>query len=401
MALTKVSRGLLSTGIVDNSNATAITLNADESATFSGGVDVTGTATMGGLTVDGNDSYTSNIKFDYGASAPTYFSNWGYKSSSEGNKVFLTITDGGAAKDVLVANYNGNVGIGTSSPSTKLHLGGTAPGDSIIRQDSTVSGTNWEIGEREAGKWQIFEDDSDSVVATFTSTGNVGIGVSSPQRTLVLGKGDSTGVQTQYTNSTTGAALGDGFTVGIDGSENAEFWNFENTNMLFATNGSERMRITSAGGIEIPNQNAINELTFTGTEFTNVLSASISGFQLGTTGAGYLSFITNNQERLQITLGGAIYANQQYIGGFGAISTSGTASFDHSSNARAGNAYTLLQGTATGGPGGTAYYHVFNYEYGSKNGTSNMTQLAYGYNDTKAYMRWRYSGTWGSWVALH
>jgi len=31
MALTKVSRGLLSTGIVDNSNATAITINADES----------------------------------------------------------------------------------------------------------------------------------------------------------------------------------------------------------------------------------------------------------------------------------------------------------------------------------------------------------------------------------
>ena len=101
MALTKVSRGLLSTGIVDNSNATAITIDSSE-----------------------------------------------------------------------------NVGIGTSSPSTKLHLGGTAPGDSIIRQDSTGSGTNWEIGEREAGKWQIFEDDSDSVVATFTSTGNVGIGTS-------------------------------------------------------------------------------------------------------------------------------------------------------------------------------------------------------------------------------
>ena len=69
------------------------------------------------------------------------------------------------------------------------------------------------------------------------------LGVSAPTRRLVLGKGDSTGVQTQYTNSTTGAALGDGFTVGIDGSENAgEFWNFENTNMLFATNGTERMR---------------------------------------------------------------------------------------------------------------------------------------------------------------
>jgi hypothetical protein len=67
-----------------------------------------------------------------------------------------------------------------------------------------------------------------------------------PTRSLVLGKGDSTGVQTQYTNSTTGTALGDGFTVGIDGSENAELWNFENTNMLFATNAGEAFRITAA-----------------------------------------------------------------------------------------------------------------------------------------------------------
>jgi len=55
MALTKVSRGLLSTGIVDNSNATAITLNADESATFAGAIAVTGTATASEMTVADTD----------------------------------------------------------------------------------------------------------------------------------------------------------------------------------------------------------------------------------------------------------------------------------------------------------------------------------------------------------
>ena len=88
----------------------------------------------------------------------------------------------------------GNVGIG-ATPSTKLHLGGTAPGDSIIRQDSTASGTNWEIGERAAGKWQIFEDDTDSIVATFMSSGNVGIGTDSPSTVLdvngLLGVGNA------------------------------------------------------------------------------------------------------------------------------------------------------------------------------------------------------------------
>ena len=76
----------------------------------------------------------------------------------------------------FIVEDSGDVGIGVTTATTKLHIGGTAPGDSIIRQDSTVSGTNWEIGERAAGKWQIFEDDGDTIVATFTSTGEVGIG---------------------------------------------------------------------------------------------------------------------------------------------------------------------------------------------------------------------------------
>jgi hypothetical protein len=105
-----------------------------------------------------------------------------------------TTLDAGLTVDtttLVVDATNNRVGIGTASPSTKLHLGGTAPLDSIIRQDSTSSGTNWEIGERSAGKWQIFEDDNDSIVATFMSTGRVGIGTESPDNKLHIYAGDS------------------------------------------------------------------------------------------------------------------------------------------------------------------------------------------------------------------
>jgi hypothetical protein len=68
----------------------------------------------GPVGVDGNNAYTAKTRFTYGSSAPTYFSDWGYKSSSDGNKVFLTITDGGSAKDVLVADFRGNVGVGVA-----------------------------------------------------------------------------------------------------------------------------------------------------------------------------------------------------------------------------------------------------------------------------------------------
>ena len=108
-----------------------------------------------------------------------------YRLKSDSTDYFRINKNG--VGDKLVISGGGDVGIGISVPTTKLHIGGTAPGDSIIRQDSTVSGTNWEIGERAAGKWQIFEDDGDTIVATFMSSGNVGIGTDSPTSPTSVG----------------------------------------------------------------------------------------------------------------------------------------------------------------------------------------------------------------------
>ena len=159
---------------------------------------------------------------------------------------------------------------------------------------------------------------------TIDSSQNVGIGVSSPQRTLVLGKGDSTGVQTQYTNSTTGAALGDGFTVGIDGSENAEFWNFENTNMLFATNGTERIRITSAGNLLVNTSSfsslgtlVIKQLSDTkglalvddGSANTFFIQNLGSEARISHNDTSPMTFLTNSTERMRILPTGGITFN--------------------------------------------------------------------------------------------
>lgn len=93
----------------------------------------------------------------------------------------------------------------------------------------------------------------------------------------------------------------------------------------------------------------------------------------------------------------------QVIGGFGAMTTSGVLDWNDSSNARAGGGYTLLMGNASNGPSPAAYFHPFNFEYYSKDGSGNMLQLAlpyytnYGNGGDNIWMRSRYSGTWGGW----
>lgn len=82
------------------------------------------------------------------------------------------------------------------------------------------------------------------------------------------------------------------------------------------------------------------------------------------------------------------------------MGTGGTTDWNHSTNARSGMGYTLLLGNASNGPGGTIYYHAVSFEYSSKNGTGNMTQLAIPYNGSQQYIRYRYSGSWSSWSAV-
>ena len=83
----------------------------------------------------------------------------------------------------------------------------------------------------------------------------------------------------------------------------------DNGNATAITIGSDES-VALGGTLSLPNANATNEISFTGTEFTNVLSATTSGFQLGTTGAGYLAFLTNNAEAFRLTAARDMYFGQ-------------------------------------------------------------------------------------------
>jgi hypothetical protein len=226
--------------------------------------------------------------------------------------------------------------------------------------------------------------------------------------------------------------------------------------MRFVTGGGERARLTSGGGFlvgqtatnnpggstttgvgidpsgyvsanrsggvsgifgRISSDGPIVSFTRQGTS-VGVVGASSSDVYIGTGDAGLRfqdgsdAIVPFNTTTLAasdnvLSLGGGssrfkdLYLSNQIYGGFGAVSTGGTLNWNDSTNARSGSGYTLLLGSATNGPDGASnYYHPFNWEYSSKDGSGNMTQLAIPYINGGFHYRTRYSGSWSSWYKI-
>jgi len=113
--------------------------------------------------------------------------------------------------------------------------------------------------------------DKEVLLATFTGTGGgaftitdidplldiiplkgpIGIGITTPQQNIHVHQSDSSGNRIQFTNSTTGTTTADGCLVGISDDEHAFIWNYENTNLLFATNNDTKMTILPNGSVGI------------------------------------------------------------------------------------------------------------------------------------------------------
>jgi hypothetical protein len=159
----------------------------------------------------------------------------------------------------------GNVGIGTSSPAAVLHSLGSGIVN-IVQSTNTVSytqyyststgnggtndgftvgvnGTTAYVWQREADALLLGTSNTEAV--RITSTGNVGIGTTSPARGLSLFN-NTIGLY----SSATGQGGIDGYTMELAGTT-AYLWNYENDSLVFGTNNAERMRILANGNVGI------------------------------------------------------------------------------------------------------------------------------------------------------
>jgi hypothetical protein len=207
-----------------------------------------------------------------------------------------------ASSDIFVVRADGNVGIGTTSPSSRLTVQAagsqTTQRAITIFHNNTLAGGYASIGAQytatngyidseirfgsetlngacsfmsfATGCNNTITQGSNSERMRIDSSGNVGIGTTSPSQKLHINNSTASSASyAKFSNAQTGTTTADGFDVGVNTGTEAIIWQRENSNLLFATNNTERIRITSGGNVGIGTTNPTFLLQVQGTPPVN------------------------------------------------------------------------------------------------------------------------------------
>lgn len=143
----------------------------------------------------------------------------------------------------------GNTGIGTQDPGARLEVAGQvkitggSPGAGKVLTSDASGLASWATSA--SSPW------TKSGNSLYYTDGNVGIGTSSPDYRLTIY--DNNFSYVHFLNPASGTGLSDGFVIGNTpgGGSPAWLWNYENSNMHFATNNLNRMVINANGQVDI------------------------------------------------------------------------------------------------------------------------------------------------------
>jgi len=180
-----------------------------------------------------DNGYFTKITSNYSANPFILESRLGVLMQAEDYGNSLSLHSGNAER-VRINGANGNVGIGTTSPSARLEVSDGNTTKTAIHIDNTSTGGNrWDIASigsgvsGRVGNLQIRNDSDTLNIVEITAAGNVGIGTTSPTTTLDIRKSLGTGLISD-TNSTlrlvdtsTGLNAGQGGAISLSGVYNS------------------------------------------------------------------------------------------------------------------------------------------------------------------------------------
>jgi len=282
------------------------------------GVDITGTLTSDGLTVDGNLLFTgSTARIRGGLNQPFSIDSRG-NASGEGVKITADSTN------VALFDINGDISFYEDTGTTpKFFWDASAERLGLTGSDYQFyiqQGANqpWYNRAVSDGSYRLHLNGTGDIV-TLDSSGQVGIGTSSPSNTLHLSS-TSPQIRLEDTNATGYSKIsGSSANIYLQADEDNTV---ANSKIDFRVDGLQRMVIDSDGDISFYENTGTtakffwdasgesltlnSTLKVEGGTTNGFLQASGSLFQLGASTASDLVVYTNNTEQMRITSSGNV-----------------------------------------------------------------------------------------------
>ena len=183
-----------------------------------------------------------------------------------------------AGTTAMTVDTSQNVGIGTASPVSKLHLSGTAL-EVRLQNTTATTGNTYTLASGNNGYFYISRPSVANCIVVDTN-GNVGVGTDAPTAKVYAFTGTATAVGFRAGNSASYAEFQ------VDASGNSQLIAPGGV-QIFNTNGAERMRLDSLGNLSIGTTGTLAKLTITAPNTSDILAVQTTATTGSPTGIVY------------------------------------------------------------------------------------------------------------------